>query len=1165
MFRTAKVKFTGGLNKDYDPRSVQPDQYVDAWNVLMGGANSGGVDGLVVEPGNELVEFTLPDGTNKCIGSIPNTEDQTIIYFVYNSNEDHCILEFDPSSSSVSAIFYPGTPGGFNTDFLAFTEDESIHSGTVVDGQLLFTSSVNGPRHIDIQRAKNFGAGVSWPAYGSRLITGSTEERQYMIAAIKIPPGTPPSASYGSDASTQANHLTGKLYQFRYRYVYWDGSKSVFSPASAVPTPTEHESTGGLYQNIQNIENYISVGFNTGGQNVAHIEIAFRDSPIGQWYLLNYRISKYTSDGSVVYGSDITSSINWYGDAIGPAVPDVDLINYDDIPHTAEAQEYLSDNRLIYGNYTKGYDLPDVNANMGYTNEALWSTNPSGFDGTDGTPSTTRWIYGSNAPTVSGSSNAILTPEDIGDVALDDIIEIIYVCYNSTSASPSARGIFRYRIGTNATDTVSLSALAANVSAELDKQDAVSSSTFTQGSRYGVKITSSYTYEEIVKIEVYSKSQKEGTCKRNATHQFGIYYSDGAGRHSAVYTDNTMRLYVPSLIDEDPGTAYSSALSAIKPQMTIWNEAPSWARYYTVCYGGSDVSFWIQGIVNDVPYKTELDDSGSEVPGVLNLYAPEFFEKIVNSNMQSYRYEFQRGDRLRFITDSGDAVLTDELDVEVLSIDSARKTIQIQAADLNSYDIGRGSMFEIYRRTTTDLGSDVFVDLVSYEISGGEHLANTQNQDRSANQGAIVTLDVVDCYYIGRLYHNYMPEVYLPEDATQPVELSYVSGVSYPTTYPAMESMHFSDFYESNFYGHGRQNVYNLDLGQEYYPNFYQFGGKYFQGTQTNNMFRFNAFNEGQLSVEHGAINKLIQIGFTLKVLQDHRLTSIYINRRIVNYPEDPNKRGEIVATQETIGDSVPSPLKYGTQHPESVVRKDRKLYFYDQSQGAFCMDSSNGVHVISGYFMSRFFRELSSELGGQSVVCGVDEYNDRILVTIGTTTLSYFDPDQPSSDPAQGRWVAQHSYVPSRYGNVGNSFVSFSAGKLYLHNYGSELKFYDILAEASVTSSFREEENSVKNWLSLWVNASSVWHSEDQGDVYTLDGDMETRILGSKYSKREQVYYAMIPRDMNTPGMGAIVALMSGRSIKSRALLVKFRNDGPPGEKIYSVEAKYSKSEMTT
>lgn len=90
------------MNKDDDPRFVENGDWIDALNCAT--YNGDGVGGdIVTEIGNSEIptylsgntEYTLPSGTNTCIGSVDDPIRKHTYYFVHNSNGNHTILRYE--------------------------------------------------------------------------------------------------------------------------------------------------------------------------------------------------------------------------------------------------------------------------------------------------------------------------------------------------------------------------------------------------------------------------------------------------------------------------------------------------------------------------------------------------------------------------------------------------------------------------------------------------------------------------------------------------------------------------------------------------------------------------------------------------------------------------------------------------------------------------------------------------------------------------------------------------------------------------------------------------------------------------------------------------------------------------------------------------------------
>ena len=92
-FEEIKRPAGGGWNIDIDKNLMPVDDYRYSLNITRYGAENYGVN--TNTKGNEEVSIVLPAGTNKVIGECYDLEDRAIYYFLYNSNDDHCILRYN--------------------------------------------------------------------------------------------------------------------------------------------------------------------------------------------------------------------------------------------------------------------------------------------------------------------------------------------------------------------------------------------------------------------------------------------------------------------------------------------------------------------------------------------------------------------------------------------------------------------------------------------------------------------------------------------------------------------------------------------------------------------------------------------------------------------------------------------------------------------------------------------------------------------------------------------------------------------------------------------------------------------------------------------------------------------------------------------------------------
>jgi len=144
-FEKTYVFYASGLNSDDDLRYVREGDGIDGrLNITT---SQDGNQGLVKTiNGNELIFKALPYGTNNCIGTIENTENKSIIYFVYNSGGSHRVFEYYPfEDDRIDLILKSEAGANFN-----WTSTTQI-SGVCLDNICYFNDPV--PRVINLNAA----------------------------------------------------------------------------------------------------------------------------------------------------------------------------------------------------------------------------------------------------------------------------------------------------------------------------------------------------------------------------------------------------------------------------------------------------------------------------------------------------------------------------------------------------------------------------------------------------------------------------------------------------------------------------------------------------------------------------------------------------------------------------------------------------------------------------------------------------------------------------------------------------------------------------------------------------------------------------------------------------------------------------------------------------
>jgi hypothetical protein len=102
-------------------------------------------------PGSTQITFPLPAGTNICLGWGGDIKEDRLIYCIYNSNNKHCILEYNILTNVIDRILYEESILNFNPLY-------PVYDVNIISGLLLFNDRFNPPRKINIEKAKSYAS-----------------------------------------------------------------------------------------------------------------------------------------------------------------------------------------------------------------------------------------------------------------------------------------------------------------------------------------------------------------------------------------------------------------------------------------------------------------------------------------------------------------------------------------------------------------------------------------------------------------------------------------------------------------------------------------------------------------------------------------------------------------------------------------------------------------------------------------------------------------------------------------------------------------------------------------------------------------------------------------------------------------------------------------------
>lgn len=1133
----------GGIDTDSNERYISPQDYLSAHNIVAGLSDVGGVKNF---KGNTLVNYTLPQGSNTTIGAIRNIKENSIIFWVYNDLGNHSILEYYCETNTILPILEPNATLGFTTNFLGFTLENKIHSANIVDDLLFWTDNNVSPRQINKKSARAFLNQTPPSAdvfpYSNEIATFTDEQLKIQfVETIKYKPNAPPSVSLGYNPDRKTNYLREKMVQVRYRYVYLDSMRSTWSDGSWITLPEGQESVNGPLSN-NTANNFVQIVLDSGHPNVKDIEISVRFGNTEPWGMIDVPIRKYDNDNQRLIADFTSVTYDFYNDSVLVIQPD-QIDNFDSVPQVSKTQEIIDNNQLVYANNIEGYENPDLDASVTYLNEYV-DMGETTIDMTNSQPINGQYdfYYYNTSPIdeIGFLYIPVVKPDYIYEGVTISFVLRRYDAgpsYDRTytiSYVVTQNDLLNYPIALVESLYNTMVAIAEPIAHGYSQWNAeswvIASGVFGDGEY--TSITNGIIIPPISKIMSF---------KKGAWHPFGIVYMDNQGRDGGVLSGQSLNLYNPYLTEIYPlATLDNQYTYKSHARITINHFPPEWAYKYQIVYAKNDLLKYTQ-----FPIKGNPTPDANGNYKIDCTYAIDYItKKLVDGSLD---FQFETGDKIRFIANS-DVYVSEYVEAKVVAFDTTTNIMTVTPYSTSQITAGmasptqEGTLAELYSQNPSASAENrvYFAIGDTFAIRNPAtpqraHAGNIANQNPVSGNPAILDLNRGDCY----IYRRYFK-------ADQSLETM-------------VESENFSDFYASK----------NIDISSIYvtipngrtkrYEQGLRHGGRYFPNTATNNICSFSGADFDTLNANYGPINRIVNIGYTLKCLQTKKNTSIYIDR---NQIFNADGSYQLATTDKVFGSKNSSELDYGCAHPESVVVNDRQMYFYDVNTGTYIQDSANGMIPVSDYKARTFFRDISQLIKNNPniyVYSGVDVLNDYVNVTFVDTNITpLIDNLTICFQNSSNRWKTFTDYIPEYYGSNALSMLMFKNGQAWLAN-SNEVRnsFFGVLYPSRFKTVSNIDYPKVKAFLALAVYSNKTWYSPNDTDItipssITYPQGMASRLLETNFRWKEGVAYSEYKRDLLTPN--TTNPIINGRKLRGECLVQELRNDDTDEVTLFSI-----------
>ena len=1128
--RIERKNFSGFMNLD-DPNEVIPmTHHREANNVIFKG-NPGNMR-LESIPGNTSVaNADLKTGTNVCIGSYYDELKQRLFYFVYNSNGFDAIYVYAKNTGTISTLLMSKIDSLSTEPLFDFSPDYPIASVNILyrtdeDGDILhWTDRNNRPMKLNIKEATDV----------NKTYNGNWKKKYLTVA--RSMPLISPVCKYESDATTYINNLRSKLYQFKYRWVYRDFTKSAWSPWSRLFAPADVDVLATEVDPTKN--NRISITYNSGDTEVVKIEIASRqsiDTTFSDPFLIE-TIDKATE--SVPDNNSI--DYKFYNTEAYPYL-DVSESNqlFDYIPLKANTQELLNGNVLIYGGITEGR-TPGVSISATQSTSLIANT-ISGTPFTASTLNTYTFVY---YPTYN-VTGGFFTYYFNGSPVNGDVYKFIAILRHPTLPTVNVE----LTINVGPSDTT-LSALETKIYNAISADGTFSTYGLMSyvttiagaGGQYGIKVGGNAMVESWVIAGSLTVTSYAGgglppdptgvntACyKHKSRYSFGICYFDEYGVTNGVMTSDNLKVLTPEIVASN---LYTNPLTIPEIQFTVTNQAPSWAKYFSFVRTTNLTCSDFRSIMTT---STAVDTT--------NKYAYLDITDFQTNTSGYPAYSFSSGDRVRIVGRNNNAdLLTDTVsnDYPILSLllsaeiksmttpatvpaDKIWIKIPYDSATMSSFNFGTTNDYYIEAYTPTLSASEE--NQVFYEfgetypviIDGVNRYHTGSYQNQTASQGAIFK------FFRGDTYNRKRGDYWILDRS-------------------------MSDKYGSKVDGNGRPFVQDPYAKQTYFPTLVRYSLEYQAGTSINQTNRFYAANFDEYDREKGDIQRLKTRGRQLRVFQNRACGVVPILQSLIQTADGNgvlSQNAEIInRIQYYLGE-----YGIGTQFC-SLASSGQADYFSDPVRGCQVRLSGDGITPISELYKGHFYfnpllvkynkeRNNITGQGKAKIIAFYDQFNEEFVTCMQESSGTAPDKTVAKTfgfNEFRNSYTSFYSYSPEWISTAENLVVSWKNGVLYTHdNTTNYANFYGVQYKPSITLIFNQYEQLKKRYNTMTMLCNKAWIPDTNGDITTNLGQSSSLAI-TDFLYKDDKLHAAFKRDASSTG-----GLYNGNVLKGNWLRVNLK-----------------------
>lgn len=1095
---------------------------------------------------NGFTATTRPAGDEKTIGRYEDSEFQRLYYAVYNSAGNHAIRYFDPLLNVVFEILRWSGLNFQSNYFVKFAK---------LDNWMAFTDRNNNPRLIDTD-------GIS------ELYTnlGSVNFREFHISFHKWAPVMPPvTRTYWDGVTNNIEKLKEKTYQWAYRYVYKGNLRSRFSPSSVANNkPQFSNGTASGDPAITAIELYIpgiiyddpsaSTEYNYFNHNdvkflsaVQAIEIVYRESQIDLWRMYK----------TIEINGSFSPIIRYTGEANSTPISDDDFFQlFDTVPFLAGTVEAI-DNRFMFGDCLDEHD-PAQAPIVTDIGTVRWDgiSNPARFSSPF-----------PNFPSLSGPDSIELARRN--SITLHSFkargkykLGIIFSDKRGWVSGTYTNDSWMYNIPETTIVEEGQFALTFKLSSQFSPPEWAVSYQIVRTDCLNINyFMFGYVNAFTVLIDDLAATLSDiNTLPQDAKNRIAQHFEnsrivDGYEFSQKVAEEEERLLGAPPIGGK---FIYQKRLKTSQKERDLNNYLQS-----------NNISPKLASQIRSTKNVPNIADGSRVYIDVKNWYNASKADASGNKDnpMNSLFYNFREGDRVRFLGSLNSAPnqnqkqVFDELILEFTGnaiICKKPEGLLWMAKPDGQGTIPSDFVIEVYTPNVPTEG-----DYIYYET--GEWypvlFPATDQRTWSKSDWVYTTTNAVitgDTYGDITVFNKYPFD---HGDCTFLFKKTYRTFTPNGSNFRQVASSCMTNLVDKTYgewdRGDGRPSVSYRNYPVVKFKNTQiRFGGKIIEESFVNNINRFREEDQNIYSSEYGRIRDLVNtsnaqvesVGSIVLAIGERETWSIYVNRTTL---EDLSGRTQVSISDKVLGSFNTLLGSYGTLNPESVSKKRGKVWYWDAINGSWIRYGRDGLTPISDYKMRNWFKELGNLLRTKYMtdevpraISDYDPFNEELVTRIDHSSLpeefrGYDDYKGTVFSENDRRWKGCHSYTPELFAKLGNLFIGFKNGGVFIHEQGEGYStFYGVKYDVKIEPVFNPSPIMLKSWQTLAVVSTETWMAERILSEYRGQKTIQqSNIPLTEFQDKEDTYWAAVLNDENT--VNVTTPLIEGNKMRSKAIQV--------------------------